>query len=194
MALFKRNDFRQDKFGKSLLSRLYISRRRRLALLRWGLYALVLVVLSLLQDVVMCRFSILGTTTNLVCAGIFLLAIILTPEECALFTLAASTVYFFSGMSPGSFCIVVITGLAVLLNLFRVSFLRKSIWTTLFLAAAALMLYTLISFAIGLFLRLTTPARFGAFCISAGISLPVMPLLMPIFLAISNIGGDSWID
>lgn len=194
MRLFGRNEFKPDRFGKSLFSRLYIPKRRRESLLRWALYAAVLVVLSLVQDVVMCRFRIAGATTDLVCAGIFLLGMMLPCETCAVFTLTASTVFCFSGMAPGPYSILFITVLCVLLNIFRVSFLRDSAGSTLFLAAAGLMVYELLTFITGLFLGLTTPARFVIFCISGAISLPVMPLLMPLFLAIGNIGGTSWND
>ena len=51
MALFRRkNEFKPDRFGRSLLSRLYIPKHRRERLLRWVLYGAVLVLLSLLQE------------------------------------------------------------------------------------------------------------------------------------------------
>lgn len=194
MKLFSRNDFKPDRFGKSLLSRLYIPKRRWLTMLRWTLYSLVLVALSLLQDVLMCRFSFWGATTDLVSAGIILLGLTLASEDCAVFTLISSTVFYLSGMAPGVYAIVLLTVISVLLNIFQVSFLRKNNATTLFLAAGGLMVYELLTFVIGLIFGLTTPARIIIFCICGGISLPVMPLLMPIFLAIGTIGGKSWID
>lgn len=195
MALFRRkNEFKPDRFGRSLLSRLYIPKHRREILLRWVLYGAALVLLSLLQDVVMCRVSISGATTDLVCAGIVLLGMMLPSESCAVFVLTSSTVFYFSGMAPGPYCIVYLTVLCVLLNIFQGSYLRKNTGSTLLLSAAGLMAYELLVFVTGLFLGLTTPARFIVFCISGGISLPAMPLLMPVFLAIGKIGGSSWID
>ena len=69
----RKYEFKPDKEGSGILSKLYITRRQRLTLLRWTLYALVILVLSLVQDVILSRIGIRGATTDLVPAGILLL-------------------------------------------------------------------------------------------------------------------------
>ena len=48
----KKFEFRQDKTGPDLLSKLYLTQKQRLSLVKWSLFALVILVLSLLQDVI----------------------------------------------------------------------------------------------------------------------------------------------
>ena len=99
----RKYEFKPDKTGSGFLGKLYITRRQRLALLRWALYALVMLALSLVQDVILSRVSFYGATTDLVSAGILLLTMLLDPEEGAVFSLVASTFFYFSGSAPNSF-------------------------------------------------------------------------------------------
>ena len=66
MARQNQNEFRPDQVGKSLLSRLYPTKLQRQAIKKWLFYALVLLVVSVLQDVVMRRLRLFGATTDLV--------------------------------------------------------------------------------------------------------------------------------
>jgi hypothetical protein len=59
-------------------------------------------------------------------------------------------------------------------------------------AAAALMIYELILFAVGLFLGYTTLQRLQVYLVTGGLSVAVMPLYYPIIKAISKIGGETW--
>ena len=40
--------------------------------------------------------------------------------------------------------------------------------------------------------RLTTPERFGGFCITTALSLIAAPILYPILQSIGTIGGEAW--
>ena len=188
----KKNDFKPDRMGLGILNKLYITQRQRLSLLKWALYTLFLVLLSLVQDVVLCRLSIRGATTDLVSASILLLCVMLPTDTCALFALVSTILYYFSGMAAGPYSIIFLTALGIFLNIFRYSYLRKSFLSTVLCAGFALMAYELMLFVTGLFLEHTTPGRFTAFCITGGISVAIMPLLYPIFLSIGKIGGESW--
>ena len=190
--LGRKREFRPDRVGSGFLNKLYLTKRQRRALLMWLLYTLALVALSLVQDVILCRISILGATTDLVSAGILLLCIMLPTDTCAVFAVTASAIFYFSGSAAGPYSILFLTGIGILLNIFRCSYLRKSFGSTFFCAAAALFLYELLIFVAGLFLGHTTTSRWLAFCITGGLSAAVMPLLYPIFSSIGNIGGESW--
>ena len=188
----KKNEFKPDRMGSGILNKLYITQRQRLSLLKWTLFSLLLVLLSLIQDVVLCRLSIRGATTDLVSASILLLCVMLPTDTCAVFALASSVVYFFSGMAAGPYSIIFLTALGIFMNIFRYSYLRKGFVSTLLCAGFGLTVYELMLFVTGLFLEYTTTGRFAAFCITSGISVAIMPLLYPIFLSISKIGGESW--
>ena len=188
----KKHEFKPDKMGAGFLSKLFLTQRQRLSLVKWLLLALVLLALSLLQDVILCRVSIRGATTDLVSAGILLLCLMLPTDSGAVFALVSSLLFYFSGSAAGPYVIAFLTGTGVLLNIFRSSYLRKSFGSTFLCAAAAMTLCEMLIFLTGLFLGHTTAQRFPGFCITAGLSVAVMPLLYPLFLSIGKIGGDSW--
>lgn len=190
--LGRKREFRPDRVGSGLLNKLYLTKRQRRCLLTWLLYTLVLVLLSLIQDVILCQISIYGATTDLVSAGILLLCMMLPTDTCAVFGLTASVIYFFSGSAAGPYSILFLTGIGLLLNIFRYSYLRKSFGSTFVCGAVALALYELLIFVMGLFLGHTHLSRWLAFCITGGLSVAVMPLLYPVFFWIGNIGGESW--
>lgn len=188
----RKHDFKPDKTGRGLLNRLYITRRQRLAILKWSLLGLSLLVLSLLQDVVLSQFSLGGATTDLVSAGIFLICMLLEPEQGGIFALIGATGYYFSGSAPGSYTIAMLTCISLLVNIFRHSFLRRNFGSVVLCAAAGMLIYTLLTFALVLFLGHTTPSRLGTFFLTGTLSAAVMPLMYPVFLSVTNIGGESW--
>lgn len=191
--LFKRKyEFKPDRTEGSALKKLYLTPLQRKRLLKWALVTGVLVVLSLLQDVVLSQVSIYGATFCLVPCGILLYAMFLDPETAAVFTLVASMLYYFSGTAAGTFSIALLTGLGTLLCIFRRGYLQRCFSAFMICAGAGMIAYELLILAIGCFLGSTNFGRFGVFMLSGGLSVAVMPLLYPVFLSISNIGGETW--
>lgn len=194
MSIFKRKyEFKPDRpRGAGLIHRLYITKRQRLAIARWLLMTLVLVVLSVVQDTILSRVRIFGATTDLVVCAILLATVMLDPEEGCLFSLISATLYWFSGSAPGAYVIALITCPGVLLSIFRHSYLRQGFSSTLLCTAVGMLFYELAVFAMGLFLGYTTTARMYLFCVTGGLSLVVVPVLYPLFSSIGKIGGESW--
>ena len=191
--LFKRKyEFKPDRPEGSIFKKLYLTQLQRKRLLKWSLVGLVLLVLSLLQDVVFSQITIAEATFALVPCGILLYAMLLDPETAGVFSLTASTLYYFSGSAPGVYSIVLLTVLAMFLCVFRVGYLQRRFSALFLCAAVGMMVYQLLVFAIGCFLENTISARFGVFMLTGGLSVAVMPLLYPILLSISNIGGETW--
>ena len=190
----RKRDFRPDKNHSGALSKLYITKKQRRALLKWLLMALVLISLSVVQDVILSRVRLFGAATDLVPAAILTVCIMLDPEVGSVFVLVASSLYWFSGSAPGPYVIVVMTVLGVVIGILRQSFLRYGFLTVMLCAAAAVMLYELTVFGIGFFLGFTTLSRLGSFCLSGALSLAVMPLLYPVFAAIRKMGGETWTE
>ncbi len=188
----RKHDFKPDKTGRGLLAQLYITRRQRLVILKWSLLGALLLLLSLVQDVMMSQVSLGGATTDLVSAGIFLICMLLTPEQGGIFALIGSIAYYFSGSAPGSFTIAMLTCISLLVNIFRHSFLRRSFGSLVLSAAVAMVAYSLLIFGLGLFLGLTTLSRLGIFFLTGILSAAVMPLMYPVFLSVCNIGGETW--
>ena len=191
--LFKRKyEFKPDRTDGGTLKKLYLTPLQRKKLLKWGLISAVLVVLSLLQDVVLSQISIYGATFCLVPCGILLCAMFFDPETAAVFTLISSTVYYFSGTAAGVYSIALITLPGTQLCIFRRGYLQRCFSALYLCASIGMMAYELLIFAIGCFVGNTFPARFGVFMLTGGLSVAVMPLLYPVFLSISNIGGETW--
>ncbi len=191
-SFFKRkSEFRPDK-ERSGLSKLYLTKKQRMKALKWTLMALVLVMLSVIQDVIMSRMSIFGATTDLVPVALLMVCVMLDPEVGSLFILTGSSLYYFAGNSPGSFVILLLTAIGIFVSILQQNYLRYSFGTVMLCSAGAMVLYELCIFAIGFFLNYTTASRFGGFCITGLLSLAAMPILYPIFVSIGKIGGETW--
>ena len=188
----KKHEFKPDKPANGLLSKLFLTQKQRKSVLKWTLYGLVLLALSVLQDVLLCRFRLFGATTELVPCGIFLICLLEGLERGCIFSLCAACVYLFSGSAAGNYSIVFITALSVGVTAFRQNFLRKSFDAAMLCTAAAMILYELAVFFIGLFLGMTTFGRIGSHCLTALLTLIAAPVLYPLVHTISTIGGEAW--
>lgn len=188
----KKHEFKPDKPQVNLLSKLYITATQRKNLLKWFLYAMVLLVLSVVQDVILCRVQLMGATTELVPCGIFLICLMEGTQRGSLFALISSLVYLFSGTPVGAYAMVLITALAIFVCMFRQSYLQKGFAAVMLCTVVALFLYEMSVFGIGLFLGNTYPGRFVGFCITTGLTAIAAPILYPFVQLIGSIGGDAW--
>lgn len=188
----RKYEFKPDRTETGPLSRLYLTKKQRLSLLKWLLFGLVLLVLSVLQDVVMSRLNILGATTDLLPCASLLAAVILGPETGSVFCLVASALYQLSGSAPGVYAIPLITALGVAAGIFRLSYFRSGFSTALICTTGALVLYELAVWAMGIFLGQTRPDRVTAFLLTGAMTLVTVPVLYPMMRSIGKIGGEAW--
>ena len=188
----KKYEFRPDRTGTSDLGKLYITKKQRLKVLKWTLFALCCLVLLILQDVLMSRLSFFGATTDLVACGILMICLLSGAESGGVFAVAASFIWVFSGSAPGIYSAVLLTALGIFLSIFRQMYLRKGYGATVFCTGIALLGYEMAVFVIGLLLGATRLDRAGNFLLTALYSGLTMPLLYPILSAISKIGGETW--
>ncbi len=192
MKFFKRkHEFRPDK-NRSWLRNLYLTKQQRLKILKWLLVTAALVFLSIVQDVILSRVNIFGTTTDLVAYGILLMCVILDPEVGCVFALVSSCIYQFSGSAPGPYVIALLTVLGVIVAIVRQSYLRYSFSSIYLGAVFAVMLYEIALFLTGLFLEHTTAATFPHFLLTGAYGAVIIPALYPVFTAIGKIGGETW--
>ena len=190
--LGRKYEFKPDRNESGALSKLYVTKKQRLSLLRWFLIGLCLLALSLVQDVVLSQLRPFGTTTDLVSGGVLLCVMLLGVDAGAVFALCSAVTFYFAGFAPGVYTIALLTGLATFFNILRHSYLRKDMLSVLACAGTALMLYEVAVFVIALFLEQTTFARFGIFCLGGLLTVAVMPVMYPVFLAVTKIGGEAW--
>lgn len=190
--LRRRHEFKPDRTDSGTLSKLYITKKQRLSLLKWFLFGACLLVLSLVQDVVLSRFRFLGATTDLVCAGIFMICLLISVESSAIFALCASVIYYFAGFSPGVHCIAMLTAMGVVLNVIRLNYLRKNIFSIVLSALLGLLVYELSVYFFALFIGQTSLLRMGIPIMTALLTGLALPVLYPIFVSIGKIGGETW--
>ena len=188
----KKYEFRPDKPRVSILSKLHLTKMQRAVLLKWALYSLLLLVLSLLQDVVFCRLRLFGATSELVPCAIFLICVLEGAEKGGTFALVSAALYVFSGTAAGPYCLILITFIAVFVCIFRQGYLQPGFAATMLCTVFSVVAYEMIVFAIGLVLGLTNPDRLIGFVITAFFSAIAAPVLYPIALFIGSIGGETW--
>lgn len=185
-------EFKPDNQGMTWLKRLYLTRLQRLNILKWSLYALLCVLMLVIQDVIMSKFNLLGATTDLAPAAILLISVLVGSEHGSIFALIASTVYWFSGSAPGAYCIALISFASIGVSLFRQAYWRRGFSSTVLCAGAALMVYEIGIFLAGVLLGLTQWGRIYRFALTAAMSWAVMIPLYPLCFKIGQIGGEPW--
>ena len=188
----RKYDFRPDNLRSTILSKLYLTPKQRKSILRWLLLCLLLLVASVLQDVILCRLQLFGATTDLVPCAIILICVILGTDSSCLFVLLAALAYQFSGTSPGYYVVPLITVLAILLSMFRESFLRKSFSSVMLSAGTAVALYEMLLFVVGFVFGNTRADRWSVFLVTAVLSLITLPIMYPMVKTIAKIGGETW--
>ena len=188
----KERSFRPDKVGTTILHKLYISPSQRKTILKWSLYSLMLVLISVIQDVMLSNVRVLGATTELVPCGIFLICILEGAEGGSVFTLLAAWIYLYTGTPAGPYCIVFITMLGIGMSIFRQTYLQRGFGSAVLCVSICMILYEMAVIGIGLFLGETYPYRVLGFLVTALGSVLAVPVLYPVFLRIQAIGGEIW--
>ena len=72
----KRREFRPDKQKTNLLSHLWLTPKQQKVFLKWAFYTVLLMGISVVQDVVLSRVRLGGATTELIPCAIFLICIL----------------------------------------------------------------------------------------------------------------------
>ena len=185
-------EFKPDREQTHILKQLYLTKLQRRQLLKWGSYAALCIFLLVIQDVMLSQVRFSGATTDLAVCIIFLISLYEGTENGSLFALIASLVYLFSGNSPGAQCVILLTGGAVLLNLFRQMNWHRSGGSILLCTCAGIVFYEMLNFLFGIFTGNTIWARAGVFLLVAIMTCICAFPLYPLVKLISKIGGDTW--
>lgn len=188
----KKYEFQPDKPYSGWLGKLQLTPLQQKQLLKWALYALLLIVLSVAQDVVLCRMRLFGGTTELVPCGIFLICILEGSQKGCVFSLVAALLFLLSGSSPGAHVLVLITIPAIFVTVLRQTYLQAGFPSALLCTLLAMLAYEVGVFAFCLLLGYATPDRILSFAVPVALSLAVVPVIYPIAKAIGAIGGKSW--
>ena len=188
----KKQEFRPDSLDNGFWQQLYMTKLQRLHLLKWSLLILLILALLVVQDVIMSRVTIFGATTDLVPCVILLITVMEGINVGSIFVVIASTLYQFSGFSPGAFSIGIMSLLGIFATLFRQAHWYRTRNSILFSAGIAMVLYELGVYVVGVLTELTNWYRFSSFLITGVISWIVMIPLYSLIDRIGQIGGSTW--
>lgn len=188
----KKLEFRPDRTGSGLWSKLYITPSQRKTLLKWALYSALCIGVLVVQDVILSRFRLFGGSVDLTPMLLLMICVLEGPEVGGVFTLTASVFYYYSGSAPGTYCILLLTCLGIFAAMFRQNFLQRSFSAHWVCTVTVGLVYQLAVFAMGLFLTHTHPGRYLAFLMNALLGAAALPLLYPALTAIGKIGGTPW--
>lgn len=188
----RKYQFRPDRTDSGIWNKLYITKKERLALLKWGLYGLACLLVLIVQEAFVGRLRLFGGFFDLTPCAIMLICVMQGSENGSVFAFVAAMLYVFSGSAPDTLCIGLITVPAVLVTVFREQFLRRSFASAWLCTAVAVAAYEATVFLVGLFFGLTYPGRIGVFLMSGLLTLLTVPLLYPLMGWIGKIGGETW--
>lgn len=190
----RKYEFRPDKVKTDFLGKIYLTPQQRKNLLRWLLFSLLLLVVSVAQDVLFCKLEFLGATTDLVPCLIIVICIRVGADRGAVFTLIASMLYKFSGSAPGYYSMALIPVLALIAAMLRQNYFRRSFGSVFLCATLAMVAYEMCVFLFGLVFANTAPQRAIRFLLTGIFSVLSLPILYPITRAIDKIGEKTWKD
>ena len=190
----RKYEFRPDKVKTDILGKIYLTPQQRKKVLQWILYALLVLVASVLQDVVLCKFDFFGATTDLVPCVIILICVRIGADRGAIFSLVAAMLYKFSGSAPGYYSMALIPVLALMTAMLHQSYFRRSFGSVVLCVTLAVVLYEMLVFLCGLIFVNTVAFRAIRFLLTGGLSALAIPVVYPITNAIEKIGEKSWKD
>ena len=188
----KRNEFRPDPATSTWLKTRKLTRQQRLRLFKWLMYALIVVMSLVIQDVIMSQLRLFGATTDLAVGAILLITVIEGTDVGSLFVFIASILYWFSGSSPTPVSIILLTALGIGATMFRQMFWHRSRGTLTLCACLALTAYELGLFVTGLMQGLTYWGRLPSFLLTSVYTSLVMIPLYSLANKTGLIGGNTW--
>lgn len=188
----RQNEFRPDPATSTWLKTRKLTRQQRLRLFKWLMYALIVVMSLVIQDVIMSQMRLFGATTDLAVGAIMLITVIEGTDVGSLFVFIASALYWFSGSSPTPVSIILLTALGIGATMFRQLFWHRSRGTLTLCACLALTAYELGLFVTGLMQGLTYWGRLPSFLLTSVYTCLVMIPLYSLVYKTGLIGGNTW--
>ena len=188
----RQNEFRPDPATSTWLKTRKLTRQQRLRLFKWLMYALIVIMSLVIQDVIMSQLRLFGATTDLAVGAILLITVIEGTDVGSLFVFIASILYWFSGSSPTPVSIILLTALGIGATMFRQMFWHRSRGTLTLCACLALTMYELGLFVTGLMQGLTYWGRLPSFLLTSVYTTLVMIPLYSLVYKAGLIGGNTW--
>ena len=188
----RQNEFRPDPATSTWFKTRKLTRQQRLRLFKWLMYALIVIMSLVIQDVIMSQLRLFGATTDLAVGAILLITVIEGTDVGSLFVFIASILYWFSGSSPTPVSIILLTALGIGATMFRQMFWHRSRGTLTLCACLALTLYEMGLFVTGLSQGLTYWGRLHSYLLTSIYTSLIMIPLYSLVCKTGLIGGNTW--
>lgn len=188
----KRSEFRPDKKPISLPKIFFLTQVQRARIAKWSLYVLTMVLTLTVQDVILGRVRLFGTTTDLPAMLILLITVIEGVDVGSMFVLVTSVLYYCSGTAASPYCVILLCAIGIFASLMRQAWLHRTKSAIVFTAGAALMTYELALFVVGIAQGLTHWGRLPAFVLTGAYSWALMIPMYDLINKIGQIGGNTW--
>lgn len=185
-------EFKPDARRVSPLKPLRFTHLQWLQTLRWLCYVGICVLCLVVQDSIMSRVTIFGSTTDLAVAAMLLITVIEGSGVGSVFILVASTIYYFSGSAPGPYCVALLTIFGMCATMFRQMIWHRSRSSIILCAGLAAMAYEIGLYVVGMFMGLTRWYRGPRFLITGALTVVTMIPLYYLIYHIGQIGGYTW--
>lgn len=185
-------EFKPDNLNASPLKMMHFTQHQQYQLLRWGLYIAVCVLALVVQDTIMSRITIFGSTTDLAVGAMLIITVIEGSDIGSVFILIASSIYYFSGSAPGPYSVGMLSVLGLLATLFRQSVWHRSPSSIILCSGLATMVYEIGLYIVGMFLGLTRWYRFPRFFMTGLLTIAAIVPLYYLIERIGQIGGHTW--
>ena len=186
------SEFKPDGPRVSPLKSLRFTHLQWLQLLRWLGYIGICVLCLVIQDSIMSRITIFGSTTDLAVSAMLLITVLEGTEVGSVFILIASTIYYFSGSAPGPYSVGLLTLLGMGASLFRQIVWHRSRTSIVLCAGLAAIIYEISLYFTGIFMGLTSWYRLPRFLVTGLLTTLAMFPLYYFIYRIGQIGGYTW--
>lgn len=174
-----------------MLDKLYITPRQWMQILRWTMYALLFLLIMMVQTVVLGNRTILGTHPVFVPVVITCVCLREGPERGGTFALLASLLWCLSGADQGSASLLVLTVLPVLGSILCRAVLANRFFPCLIISFFVLVFDQLLIFVLKYFFdSMVSSLFFEELVPCVLVSILIQPLVYWLVKCIARIGAD----
>lgn len=173
-----------------MLDKLYITPRQWMQILRWTMYALLFLVVMMVQTVVLGNRTLLGTHPSFVPVVITCVCLREGPERGGTFALLTSLVWCLSGADQGSASLLVLTVLPVFGSILCRAVLANRFFPCLLISFFVLAVDQLLIFVLKYFFDRMVPELFLEQLVPCVlVSILIQPLVYWLVKCIAKIGA-----
>ena len=175
-----------------MLKHFHLTRRQWMAVVKWTIYALLFLMVLIVQDVIVAKHPPFGIKLKLIPVYIVCVCVREGPEQGGLFALLASVFWCLSGADYGNLSVAILPVGSILGAVLCRAVLTVRFLPTFLCCAAVCLVNDSVIFAFKLVLTAISPAQYHLVLLPCvGLSLLSVPVLYFAVKAVSRTGGRN---